>query len=106
MLTLLVAWTLMYFGLTYLITAAEITEPVRIRLVAWKPVLALLLACRSCTSFWTGQAAAAAVMGLAVGLGTNLPWHSWLYLPPVAGVAAVGLIDLIAFGKRRSCTDG
>jgi len=101
MLTAILAWACLTFGMTYLASAAEITEPIRIRLVAWQPILAILLACRACLSFWTGQAAAAALMGIGYGLGTtDLPWHAWLYLPPTGGVAAVGLIDLIAFAKR------
>lgn len=96
----LVLWICLTFGMTYLASRAEILEPLRLRVVAWKPWTALLLSCRACVGFWTGQAAAAATMGILCGLGTDLPWHSWLYLPPASGVAAVGVIDLIAFAKH------
>jgi hypothetical protein len=96
----LVTWALVTFGMTYLATRAEITEPIRIRIVAFVPFMVLLLSCRACTAFWTGQAAAAATMGIAYGLGCTVPWHSWLYLPPTAGVAAIGLVDIIAFARH------
>lgn len=99
-LTAFVFWLCLTFGLTYLVSRAEIANPLRIRLVAWQPWLALLLSCRACTSFWTAQAAAAATLGMAVGLGATVPWHAWLYLPPSAGIAAIGMIDLIAFTKH------
>jgi len=99
LLVALITYGIMTFGLTYIVSRAEITEPLRVRIVAKLPVLALLFACRACLSFWTGQAAAAAVMGISCGLGSELPWHAWLYLPPAAGVAAIGLIDIIAFRR-------
>lgn len=105
LLVAVLAWVLVNWGFTYVATRAEITEPIRIRLVAAWPVLALLLSCRACTAFWTAQAAAAAVMGLACGFGADLPWHSWLYLPPTAGFAALGLIDLLAFVKGGNAVD-
>jgi hypothetical protein len=42
---------------------------------------------------------------LACGFGADLPWHSWLYLPPTAGFAALGLIDLLAFVKGGNAVD-
>lgn len=95
-------WALLNWGFTYVVTRAEITEGVRIRIVARVPVAAWLLSCRACTSFWTAQAAAAVTMGIVLGLGGDLPWHSWLYLPPTAGFASLGLIDLLAFMKGGS----
>lgn len=96
------SWIFLFFGMTYLVSRAEIFEHPRVYIVAYIPVLAQLLACRACASFWTGQAATAAVMGVAAGFGTVPPWYSWLYLPPVGGIAAVGLIDLIAFARGGS----
>lgn len=103
--TFLVLWLLLTFGMTYIATLAEIATPIRIRLVAWQPWLALLLSCRACTSFWTGQAAAAATMGILCGLGADFPWHAWLYLPPAFGICAVGAIDLIAFVRHGGNSD-
>lgn len=97
-----VFWTALTWGLTYTASRAEITLPLRIRAVALIPALSLLLSCRACTAFWVGQAAAAATMGIAHGLGAVLPWHSWLYLPPTAGFVAIGVIDLLAFARGGS----
>jgi hypothetical protein len=103
--TLLVAfifWTALTWGMTYIASRAEITEPIRVRAVALVPALALLLACRACTAFWASQAAAAVTMGIAAGLGSAFPWHAWLYLPPTAGIVAIGVIDLLAFTRGGS----
>jgi hypothetical protein len=105
MITAIISWALLTFGMTYLVTRAEILHPVRIRLVAWRPFLALLLSCRACTAFWTAQAATAATMAIACGLGEKLPWHAWLYLPPASGIAAIGLIDLIAYARHGGNSD-
>lgn len=102
LLSAFLAWVCLTWGMTYLISSAEITDPIRVRLTAWKPILATLMTCRACTSAWTGQAAVAAVLGLLSGLSAPPPWHAWIYLPPTGGVAAVGLIDLLAFCKRRT----
>jgi len=98
LLALLVAWLLLTWGMTYIASQAEIAEGARKRLVALADPFADLLGCRTCISFWTGQAAAAALMGVAIGFGADLPWHAWIYLPPTAGVGAVGMVDLTARG--------
>ena len=99
-------WLLLAFGMTYLASRAEIFEKLRIRICAFVPFMALLLSCRACTQFWTGQVAAAIVMGITIGLGGSFPWHAWLYLPPVGGVAAVGAVDLLAFARNYGSGGG
>jgi hypothetical protein len=105
MLIAVFAWLLLTWGLTYIVSRAEVTEPLRVWFVSRlplkiTPLAAYLLSCRICFGFWSGTAAAAAVMGVFSGIGGRFPWHLWLYLPIIAGVCSVGAIDLLAYTTR------
>jgi hypothetical protein len=97
LLTALLIWIFLTWGLTYTVSRAEILERPRVLVVMYFPLIASLISCRACTSFWTGQAAACTLMGIMHAL---VPWHAWIYGPPIAGFCAIGLIDLLAFTKR------
>jgi len=80
LLVAIVAWALVTFGLTYLVTRAEITEPDPHSRRRLRALTALLLSCRSCSLVLDRQAAAAATMGIACGLGCTPTVARVLYL--------------------------
>lgn len=98
-------WVLLTSGVTYTVSESELLQGWRIRLVGWFPVLALLLTCRACVGFWVGQGTAAALIGMSYGLTSGPPWHTWLYLPPMAGFAAVGVVDILTYTRRHGADD-
>lgn len=76
-------WALLVLGLTYLVTEAGITAPIRVPLGAASDVLFMLLTCRQCAGFWVG-----AVLG-ACGL---YPLATGLWVVVASGTAAMGLM--------------
>jgi len=69
---MIVAWLLVVFGITLVVTGGKIFKPVRERApTAW---LRALLRCPMCFGWWVGFALGWAHFGPAVSLG----WPTWL----------------------------
>lgn len=101
-LAIIAIWSLLTLGLNYLVTRAAIFSLPRALIVARFPVLADLLSCDRCSSFWTGQVAACFVLSQL-----QPPWHAWIYWPPVAGLCAIGLVDLLSLlAHKQDDSDG
>lgn len=86
--TLLLVWSLLTMGFTYLsrFASQRVVAVLRLVIVANLPVVGRLLACGWCTSFWTGTLSC----GILVLAGLLPAWALAL-----AGVAGTGLFDIL-----------
>jgi hypothetical protein len=85
---MMIAFVLMLWGLTFLLTASAIFAPVRVAVSNVFPQLGQLVYCPGCAGFWIGG---------ALALVSTWPLPTILWPPLDAAIASAGLMHAAGF---------